>query len=122
MSALRLAILGVIFALASCTLLPSSPEKQIFTGANSVAASANLTTSLLQRKKITVAQAKDYREMMRTASAALDNSQAALVACRKQTLSTQESVPDPCKGDLVADINLATAILGQIEATLRAKE
>lgn len=111
----------VLLLVTGCTLLQTSPEKQILTGANSLAASANLTTIRLQQQKITVTQAKDYRAIMATASAVLDNNNAELLACRARTASTQNSVPDPCRSNVIADINLATAILGQIEATLKAK-
>lgn len=113
-------ILCIVLA-AGCAVLGTSPEEQIKRGAETITSGANLTGTLLQRKKITVAQAKDYRAMMGTASAALDTSNATLVACRKTTTSTQKTIPDPCAQNISTDVNLALSILTQIESTLAAK-
>jgi len=111
-----------MLALTSCAILSPSPESQILTGANSITAGANLTTAKLRSKSISVDQAKNYRDTMRLAEAMLKDANVALVACRKATASTPQSLPDPCKNNIALDIQLATTILAEVEATLRAKE
>lgn len=108
--------------LGACALLGSTPEAQIKSGADKLTAATNLTTTLLSRDKINVAQAKSYRAMLGTASNALDTTNTALVECRTKTGSTQQTSPDPCKQTVTADINLVTSILTEIETTLKKKE
>jgi hypothetical protein len=113
---------GVVLLLAGCAVLGSTPEAQIKSGADKLTAGTNLTTALLARDKITVAQAKSYRALLGTASSALDTTNDALLACRKRTASTPQTSPDPCKQTVTADLNLVTDILTRIETTLKAKE
>jgi hypothetical protein len=120
MKFIRSVLLAV--ALAGCAAMGGPPESQIKSGADKVTAGANLTLALLKRDKITVAQAKNYRALLGTASSALDDAAAALEACRKKTGSTSSTAPDPCKRTVTADINLVASILDEIESTLKAKE
>jgi len=123
MLAIRSTFIAVLMlALTSCAIFSPSPESQILTSANSITAGANLTTAKLRSKSISVDQAKNYRDTMRLAEAMLKDANVALVACRKATNSKPETTPDPCKKNIALDIQLATTILAEVEATLRAKE
>jgi hypothetical protein len=104
--------------LAACAVMGSTPEAQLIRGAETHTAATNLTISLLQRNKITVTQAGVYRGMLGTASAALDSSAAALRACRAISGPTV-AAPDPCQQNVTADVNLALAVLTEIEKTLQ---
>ncbi len=122
MTAIRSTFMALILALTSCALFTTSPEEQIRTGANTVSSGAKLTTSRLANKKITPEQANNYRDMLRTGQAMLHTADKELVACRKETGSVSTTTPDPCKRGVILDIELATSILSEVEATLRAKE
>ena len=65
---------------------PKTPEAQIATGANSLTAATTLATTALRNDKITVAQAKAYRTILKGAGDALDDMNATLVACRGRRL------------------------------------
>lgn len=111
------------FLLVGCAvtggLLGSSPEAQIFNGANGVTAAATLATTALKNNAITVAQAKGYQGFLTTASGHLDSANVALLACRKKTSSTSKSNPDPCAAGIEADIRLAVDIAAQVSNTIK---
>jgi hypothetical protein len=114
----------VIFAmirLSACAVMGSSPEAQITQGAQAHTAASSLAANLLERNKITLDQAKNYRAMLGTASAALDGSAATLRACRTANAGAPGAVPDPCAVTVTTDVNLALAVLSQIETALKAQ-
>jgi hypothetical protein len=106
--------------LAACAVMGTSPESQITRGAQTHTAATNLTAALLQRNKITLEQAKQYRAMLGTASAALDGSAQTLQACRVIN-GPPAAAPDPCQQNISTDTALALAILTEIEKTLQAQ-
>jgi hypothetical protein len=105
--------------LYACAVMGTTPEAQIERGANTHAAASSLVLSLLDRRKITLAQAQHYRGMLGTASAALDGSAATLKACRAVTVPAPAGGPDKCQQNISADINLSLVILAEIETTLK---
>jgi hypothetical protein len=114
----------VVFAavqLAACAVMGSSPEAQVTQGAQAHTAASTLAANLLERNKITLAQAQSYRAMLGTASAALDGSAATLRACRTANAGAPGAVPDPCAVTVTTDVNLALGVLTQIEAALKAQ-
>lgn len=116
------ALVALAVAVGGCAAVGGSPESQIQRGAQTHTAATNLAANLLQRDKITVAQAKSYRGMLGTASDALDTAYKQLADCRKRTGSTPATSPDPCQGNIAADVNLALSVLTEIERTLKGKE
>lgn len=113
-------------ALAACavtgTALGPSPEAQIVNGANAVTAATTLATVLLRNDRITVTQAKGYRSILGTASGHLDTANTMLLQCRKGTGSTSAVKPDPCAPSVMADIQLALSVVGEVRKTLDAKQ
>jgi len=111
-----------MLAFVACAMFSTSPEAQIKSSANTLTASAKLATFRLQSKAITPAQARNYADAMRVGEAILKDANVTLLSCRKATNSTEATLPDPCKGNVELDVNLAATILTQVEATLKAKE
>jgi hypothetical protein len=106
--------------LAACAVMGSTPEAQAQRGAQTHAAASRLTYALLQRNKITTAQAQQYTAMLDTANAALEASKKTLIACRATTVPVTGK-PDPCQQTVSADTGLALSILTEIEKTLQAQ-
>lgn len=98
-----------------------SPEAGIAAVANSVGAASALGEALLKNKKITKAQAISYDVILRSASAHLHVANTDLLACRKNTASTQATSPDPCKGSIMDDIALAASVAGDVKKAMDAK-
>ena len=109
----------VLVLLTACAVMGASPESQIKRGADTQTAATDLATTLLQRNKITVVQAQSYRDMLKTASAALDSSAATLRACRAIDTKPMDNGADPCQQTVATDVNLALAVLSEIEKTLQ---
>lgn len=107
--------------LQACAVMGTSPESQLAKGAQTHTAATSLATALLERRKITTAQAVDYRAMLGTANTALDGSAKRLTACRTLN-SGAPAKPDPCALSVSADVNLALSVLTEIERTLLAQE
>ena len=108
--------------LQACAVMGTSPESQLAKGAQTHTAATTLATALLERRKITTAQAVDYRAMLGTANTALDGSAKRLEACRALNSATPAVKPDPCALSVSADVNLALSVLTEIERTLLAQE
>ena len=108
--------------LQACAVMGSTPEAQIAKGAQTHTAATTLATALLERRKITTAQDKDYRDMLGTASTALDGSAKRLQACRALNTGKPVATPDPCAVGVSADVNLALSVLSEIERTLLAQQ
>lgn len=108
-----------LLVLQACAVLGTSPESQINQGARTHTAATTLASTLLERRKITLAQAQNYRGMLGSASTALDNSAKTLSACRAMTGSNIASRPDPCQQTVSTDVNLALSVLLEIEKTLQ---
>lgn len=113
-------VLSVAAFLQGCAVLGTTPEAQITQGAQTHTAATTLATALLERRKITTAQAVSYRAMLGTASAALDGSAKTLANCRATTNSAAR--PDPCQQAVTTDVNLALRVLTEIEKTLLAQD
>lgn len=108
--------------LTACAVLGPTPEAQIKRGADTQTAAVNLAASLLQRQKISLAQAQSYRAMLGTASAALDVSAGTLRACRSVSVApVPAGAADPCQQTISADVGLALSVLTEIEKTLQAQ-
>jgi hypothetical protein len=94
------ASLALCIGLAACAAIQQaglpSPEAQITAGAQAAAAATTTATTLLRDHKITVAQAKGYRNMLAAAGDSLKDADTDLLACRAQTGSTAKTTPDPC--------------------------
>lgn len=117
---------GFTLLLAGCAVTGGffgpTPEAQIVTGANAVRAAATIAADLLQKNRITVAQAKSYSAILHTASGHLDVANAVLTSCRSKTGSTQKASPDPCAASIASDIALAISVVGEVQKTMKAKE
>lgn len=108
-----------LLVLQACAVLGNSPEAQINQGAQTHTAATTLATTLLERRKITLAQAQSYRGMLGSASTALDSSAKTLAACRTMTGSNIAMRPDPCAQTVTSDVNLALSVLLEIEKRLQ---
>lgn len=99
---------------------PTTPEAQIAYGANSVKASTELATTLLRSDRISSAQAKSYRTILKGGGDALDEMNATLVKCRASTASTPKTSPDPCKLQVVDVIRVALKGVADVKVALDA--
>ena len=118
---LIIATIAFLF-LQACAVLGTSPEAQLAKGAQTHTAATTLAANLLERRKITTAQAVNYRAMLGTASTALDSSAKTLTACRALNSNNPAVKPDPCQQTISTDVNLAVSVLTEIEKTLLAQE
>src|SRR5205085_5502223 len=119
-------VLAAGLALAACSTISSSPgtqspEAQIATGANTVTASVTLATVLLRDHKITVPQAKSYRNMAAAAGESLKDANGELEQCRKDTGSTAATSPDPCWAKVGDVIRIALENITSVKRSLDAK-
>ena len=106
---LLLAFLMAITLGACATITkPESVKQQIAYGYANLAAARDSTTSLLERKAISVDQAKDFQRQFDSVRAALD---AASVASGAGDISKAED-----------QLRLAVSLLTAVEAQLRARE
>lgn len=112
------AVTGV---LATPIAVGASPEAQIQTGAQGVTAATTLATVLLTDHKITVTQAKSYRNMLAAAGETLKDANTDLVACRTSTASTPASSPDPCWPRVSDVVTIALSNIAGVRTTLQAK-
>jgi uncharacterized lipoprotein YbaY len=121
---IRSLILAAALALAGCAATVSvgqSPEQQIAVGAQSVTASTTLATVLLRDHKITVPQAKSYRNMLVAAGESLKDANTELVACRASTGSTSATAPDPCWPKVSDVVGIALTNIAGVKKALDAK-
>jgi hypothetical protein len=117
-------ILGFVLAVAGCastTVLGPSPEAQIKTGAETVTAATTLATVALRDHKITVTQAKSYRNMLAAAGESLKDADTELVACRAATGSTAATSPDPCWAKVSDVVGIALTNITGVQRALAAK-
>ena len=118
----KYAALFLLYFVAACALMGTTPESQLQNGARTFTSGVNLLSSSFERGKITKEQAQNYRAMLSSTNATLDTSLKALKECRAKTGSTQKTSPDPCAQTVAADVNLSLGILTQIESTLKEKQ
>ena len=117
---------AAMWAIVACTALQQvglpSPEAQITAGAQAGAAATATTTDLLRAHKITVAQAKGYRNMLAAAPEGLKDANTDLVACRSQTGSDHKTSPDPCWPRVQDVVLIALENVASIKRTVDAKK
>jgi hypothetical protein len=121
---IRSLALALCVAVAGCATpiaVGPSPEAQIKTGADSVTAATTLATVLLRDHKISVPQAKSYRNMLAAAGESLKDANTELEACRKDTGSTAATSPDPCWPKVQDVVTIALQNIGGVRAALAAK-
>lgn len=96
---LKSLIFAAALAFAGCAgtvAVGPSPEAQIKTGAETITTATTLATVALREHRITVVQAKSYRNMLAAAGESLKDADVELLACRAATRSTAATKPDPC--------------------------
>jgi hypothetical protein len=98
-----------------------SPEAQIKAGADTISATTQTATRLLQTQSITVAQAQSYRAMLGSAAEALKDVNTDLVACRAATNSNEKTSPDPCYAKVKDVLVIALDNIAAMKRTLSAK-
>lgn len=98
-----------------------SPEAQITAGAQAATAATTTATVLLRERKISVPQAKSYRNMLVAAGDSLKDADADLLACRAETKSTPQTSPDPCWAKVSDVVRIALENVAAIKRTLDAK-
>lgn len=118
MKALILAFALAVAGCASIVSVSPTPEAQIKTGADSVKAAETGATIALRDHKISVAQAKSYRNMLVTAGEALHDANTELERCRKDTSSTSATSPDPCWLTIRDVVNIALENIGSIRKAI----
>lgn len=106
------------FGCANLTQVGQSPEAQIKAGADAVTAVTTTATVLLRNQKITVVQAKSYRNMLGAANEALKDANADLEACRVATVKT---TPDPCWAKVSDVVTIALDNIAGVKRALDAK-
>lgn len=115
-------VLGAASLVLGCatTGVLSSPEAQIKTGSDSLAATTGTMTVLLRNQKITIAQGDTFRVFLGAASTALDKATATLVACRAAT-PPPTLTSDPCRPQVNDMIVLALDSVANVKKALDAK-
>lgn len=121
---LKAIIASFVIALASCATpisLAPSPEAQIKTGSDTVKTLGVTTNVLLRDHKITVTQAKAFRNMLVVSGDTLDDATADLVTCRKSTGPAPLTGPDPCWPVVSDVVTIALANVAGIRKALTGK-
>jgi uncharacterized lipoprotein YbaY len=121
MKALILALCVAVAGCANQVTVGASPEAQIAAGAEAVTATTTLATVALRNQRITVPQAKSFRNMLAAAGESLKDANGELVACRKDTLSTPASTPDPCWPKVQDVVGIALENIGSVRKALATK-
>jgi uncharacterized lipoprotein YbaY len=125
MSKRILASIALCVGLAACAAIQQvglpSPEAQITAGAQAATAATTTATTLLREQKITVPQAKSYRNMLAAAGESLKDANTELLACRAQTGSTAKTTPDPCWAKISEVVRIALENIGSVKKTLSTK-
>lgn len=114
------AVTGVTGVLATPIAVGASPEAQLQIGAQSVTAATVLANELLVNHKITVTQAKSYRNMLAAAGESLKDANSDLVACRASTTATAATT-DPCWPRISDVVTIALTNIAGVRTTLQAK-
>lgn len=125
MSKRILASIALCIGLAACAAVQQvglpSPEAQITAGAQAATAATTTATVLLREQKITVPQAKSYRNMLAAAGESLKDANTDLVACRAQTGSTPATTPDPCWAKISDVVRIAIENVTSLKRSLDSK-
>lgn len=98
-----------------------SPEAQITAGAQAATAATTTATVLLREHKITVPQAKSYRNMLVAAGESLKDADTELVACRAKTGSTPKTSPDPCWAGIADLVRISLTNITDVKKALDAR-
>jgi uncharacterized lipoprotein YbaY len=120
-----LASVALCIGLAACAAIQQvglpSPEAQITAGAHAATTATTTATVLLREQKITVPQAKSYRNMLVAAGESLKDANTDLLACRAQTGSTAKTTPDPCWAKVSDVVRIALENITSVKRTLDSK-
>jgi hypothetical protein len=117
-------ILALVLAVAGCANpinVGASPEAQIAAGAEAVTATTTLATVALRNQKITVPQAKSFRNMLAAAGESLKDANGELETCRKATGSTAATAPDPCWPKVQDVVTIALQNIAGVRTALASK-
>jgi uncharacterized cupredoxin-like copper-binding protein len=98
-----------------------SPEAQITAGAQAGAAATVTANTLLRDHKITVPQAKTYRNVLAAGLEGLKDANTDLLACRTATGSTEKTTPDPCWGKVSDVVRIALESIASVKKTVDSK-
>lgn len=110
---MKLISLILAFSLAYMAGCASSPEAKLRQGYQAASAVVVSTTVLVNRDAISVPEAERVHSMGTTAKQTLDAGKLALTACK--------AVKTSCAG-AVANINLGSGVLLELESYLKARE
>lgn len=98
-----------------------SPEAQITAGAQAATAATTTATVLLREHKISIPEAKSYRNMLVAAGESLKDADTELVACRAKTGSTPKTSPDPCWAGIADVVRISLTNITDVKKALDAR-
>lgn len=117
-----IAFVGLTACAAITRVGLSSPEAQITAGAHAGDAATVLVLERLKDRKITPNEGESYSKMLETSQGSLQRVKNDLSACRKETNSTPQTVPDPCWAKISDVVLIAVENITSIKRSLDAKK
>lgn len=112
---------GFLIGCAALQQALPTPEAQVTAGGQACDAATSTTTRLLAERKITVVQAKSYRNMLVAACESMRDAKDDLASCRTRTGTDSKATPDPCWAGIADVVRIAATNITDIQKVLTSK-